>query len=895
MFVTWGPDRTLIYNDGYAEILGCKHPDALGRPLFEVWSEIRGDLQPLVSQADAGQSVHLDDITLILERHGSPEEAHFAFSYTPVRDASGRVAGIFCPCTETTGQVRAERGSVAERERLTQLFDQAPGFMAMLRGPEHVFELVNAAYLQLIGHRDVIGKPVRDALPEIEGQGFFELLDRVYASGEAFTGTSLKVGLQRSPGAPVEERFVDLVYQPVTDAGGCLIGIFAEGSDVTERVRAEEALREREERLRLVVEGAKDHAILTTDEAGLITTWSAGAAAIFGWSPEEAIGEEAGIIFTPEDRANGADRQEMDTAALEGSALDERWHIRKDGSRVFMSGTMRPLHDGQGRARGFIKVAQDETERRRAVDALRTLNDTLEQQVAERTRERDRMWRLSTDVMLVARFDATIEAFNPAWTSLLGWAQEEVLGRSFMDFVHPDDVAATRAEAGRLAEGLTTLRFENRYRCKDGSYRWLSWIAVPDEDLIHAVGRDVTAEKQAADALRETEEALRQAQKMEAVGQLTGGIAHDFNNLLAGIVGSLDLMQTRIAQGRTENVERYAKAAMSSAQRAAALTHRLLAFSRRQPLDPKPANANQLVTSIEDMLRRTIGPMHALEIVTAGGLWTTLCDPNQLESAILNLVINARDAMPEGGKLTIETCNAHLDDTYTAKLHELSPGQYVCICVTDTGTGMPPEVVARAFEPFFTTKPLGQGTGLGLSMVYGFAKQSEGHLKIYSEEGTGTTIKIYLPRHRGVAVEEEHSSSSTEPPRAETGETVLVVEDEPVVRDLIVEVLGDLGYRALEAPDGPSGLRMLQSRERIDLVVTDVGLPGLNGRQLADQARVTRPGLKVLFITGYAENATLAGGFLEPGMEMITKPFAVEALATKVSAMLGRARPGVVI
>ena len=373
---------------------------------------------------------------------------------------------------------------------------------------------------------------------------------------------------------------------------------------------------------------------------------------------------------------------------------------------------------------------------------------------------------------------------------------------------------------------------------------------------------------------------------MEAVGQLRGGIAHDFNNLLAGIVGSLDLMQTRIAQGRTDTVERYAKAAMSSAQRAAALTHRLLAFSRRQPLDPKPVNANALVASMEDLLRRTIGPLHALELVTAGGLWTTLCDPNQLESAILNLAINARDAMPDGGKLTIETANAHLDDAYAAASRDVIPGQYVCICVTDTGSGMGPEVIARAFEPFFTTKPLGQGTGLGLSMVYGFAKQSEGHLKIYSEVRTGTTVKLYLPRHRGVAPEEEPAAPAQRAPRAEAGETVLVVEDEPVVRDLIVDVLQDLGYRALEAADGPSGLKLLQSRGRIDLLVTDVGLPGLNGRQLADHARERRPDLKVLFITGYAENATLANGFLDPGMEMITKPFAVEALATKIRSMI---------
>ena len=535
----------------------------------------------------------------------------------------------------------------------------------------------------------------------------------------------------------------------------------------------------------------------------------------------------------------------------------------------------------------LLRDAQREVRNRaRAEDALRELNLRLEAEVADRTRERDRMWRLSTDLMLVARFDSTIVAVNPAW-SVLGWAEKDLLGTPFMDLVHIDDVASTIREASRLADGEVTDRFENRYKCKDGSYRWLSWTAAPEDGLIYATARDISAEKAATEALQHTEEQLRQAQKMEAVGQLTGGIAHDFNNLLAGIVGSLDLMLTRMTQGRTDSIERYAKAALSSAQRAAALTHRLLAFSRRQPLDPKPINANQLITGMEDLLRRTIGPSHALEFVTAGGIWTTLCDPNQLESAILNLAINARDAMPEGGKLTVETCNAHLDDAYVARQRDVTPGQYVCICVTDTGTGMSREIIDRAFEPFFTTKPLGQGTGLGLSMVYGFAKQSEGHLKIYSEEGQGTTIKIYLPRHRGSAATEE-GGEATEPPRAEAGETVLVVEDEPVIRDLIVEVLRDLGYRALEAADGPSGLKILQSRERIDLVVTDVGLPGLNGRQLADHARERRPDLKVLFITGYAENATLASGFLEAGMEMITKPFAVEALATKVRLMIER-------
>ncbi|MBW3618107.1 MAG: response regulator, partial [Proteobacteria bacterium] len=290
----------------------------------------------------------------------------------------------------------------------------------------------------------------------------------------------------------------------------------------------------------------------------------------------------------------------------------------------------------------------------------------------------------------------------------------------------------------------------------------------------------------------------------------------------------------------------------------------------------------------EDLLRRSIGESISLEMVTGGGgLWTTKCDPHQLENAILNLAINARDAMPEGGKLTIETCNAHLDDAYVAQLREVRPGQYVCICVSDTGTGMSPDVIARAFDPFFTTKPIGQGTGLGLSMIYGFARQSEGYAKIYSEVGQGTTVKLYLPRHHGLAEPERAElRPSIDAHRSEAGETVLVVEDEQSVRDLVVAVLGDLGYQALEAADGPSGLEILKSSARIDLLITDVGLPGLNGRQVADAARRLRPTLQVLFMTGYAENAAVAGGFLEPGMAMVTKPFAMEALASRIRQMI---------
>ena len=379
---------------------------------------------------------------------------------------------------------------------------------------------------------------------------------------------------------------------------------------------------------------------------------------------------------------------------------------------------------------------------------------------------------------------------------------------------------------------------------------------------------------------------LRQSQKMEAVGQLTGGLAHDFNNLLGGIISSLELGRMRITQGRTGDLDRYFAAALGAASRAASLTHRLLAFSRRQTLDPRPVDANRLIASMEDLIRRTMGPGVQLDVVMAAGLWSILCDANQLENALLNLSLNARDAMPSGGRLTIEATNVRMDDAVAAG-YDMSPGHYVGISVSDTGTGMTPEVAARVFEPFYTTKPLGRGTGLGLSMVYGFTRQSGGETRIYSEPGQGTTIRMYLPRNVGATPVEEDAPKPLV--AAPTGASILVVDDEPVLRAMVCEALTDAGFTVSEAANAPDALAWLSALPAmpaaVDLLLTDVGLPGMNGRELAEAARARDPELRVLFITGYAENAALAGGLLGPQTQVLTKPFNIEVLVEKVRTM----------
>ncbi|MGU3493710.1 ATP-binding protein [Xanthobacteraceae bacterium A53D] len=503
---------------------------------------------------------------------------------------------------------------------------------------------------------------------------------------------------------------------------------------------------------------------------------------------------------------------------------------------------------------------------------------------AERRRA-DRIWTNLRDLLVTVGADNVYQSVSPSWTHILGHPVDHVVGRAVSDFIASEDRESTAHALSLAADGDNLTAFENRLTTASGELRWISWHTAVENGLVYGYGRDVTEVRVKAEALEVAEEALRHSQKMEAIGQLTGGIAHDFNNLLTGITGSLDLVRRKLEPGLSVDVERFLAVAVTSAERAAALTQRLLAFARRQSLDPQSVALPALVEGMRGLIEKSIGELIVLTMDMPPGLWPAHCDPNQLESAILNLAINSRDAMAHEGRLTIRAENISAPDRNLADV--LPPGDYVSIIVEDTGQGMPPDVMSRAFDPFFTTKPLGKGTGLGLSMVYGFAQQSGGAVRIESTEGAGTSVSILIPRS-GADSQPAAQPTNRIPQdgRITQTATVLVVEDEPAVRLLVSEVLSDLGYDIREAETGPDGLAILLSDARSDLLLTDVGLPGLNGRQLADAARAKRPGLKVLFVTGYERDLHLYEGGLEAGMAMVTKPFDIDRLAERVRTLL---------
>ena len=764
------------------------------------------------------------------------------------------------------------------------------GIAALYWGPEQRL-LYNDAYGAALGDRHPwgFGRPMPEVLTDIApllGPQVAEVL----RTGEGFAIENLPMVMHRN--GRNEDTVWTYSFSPVQGDTTAFAGVLLLATEMTRQKAVERSEQRNKARLDAALKVARLGTFEWNAATGIVEV-DARTREIFDLPPNGPIRDAR--IFSRVD-PNHLDRVQAEARAAldpdggtEGSApervVDIDYDILlPDGARRSLQTSGAVVHDPDGTTR-MLGTFHDVTDLRQAEVLLRGQNDALEHQVQQRTQERDRLWRNTQDIQVVIDGEGIFRAVNPAFTAILGWTPGEVVGRPLFQFLIPDDETVTvRALEHARVQNLPIV--ENRYHHKDGGFRWIAWVAAPEGGLIYASGRHITAEKEQAEALLQIEEALRQSQKMEAVGQLTGGLAHDFNNLLAGISGSLELMQTRMQQGRFNDVERYMAAAQGASKRAAALTHRLLAFSRRQTLDPKPTDVNRLVTGMQEMIQRTVGPGIPIEVVGVSGLWAALVDPSQLENALLNLCINARDAMPDGGRITVETANKWLDERASRKL-DMPEGQYLSLCVTDTGTGMPPEVIARVFEPFFTTKPIGEGTGLGLSMIYGFAQQSGGQVRIYSEVGQGTTVCLYLPRHYGEIATDDPAAKLAVLPRSEQGETVLVVDDEPTVRMLVADILIDLGYTAIEAGDSAAGLKVLQSDVRIDLLVTDVGLPGgMNGRQMADAARVSRPDLKVLFITGYAENAILGNGHLAPGMAVLTKPFPVEMMAARIRSMI---------
>ncbi|WP_192551822.1 PAS domain-containing protein [Pseudomonas sp. IzPS59] len=796
MLLLWGPQLTQIYNNGFAVLAGNKHPHAFGQPAHQIWPELRDFTDPIYSAVLQGQVRTYSERRFTLQRDGKESDLWLDLTYSPIRDESAQVAGILVTAIETNERrrialelkQRSEESLKAqkqteERLQLALAATDAVGTWDWDIGQDRF--IADAHFAQLHG----VDPALASQLP------ISEYLHGVHPEDRALIARSIKHCITHGTEYAEEYRLLQ--------ANGDVRWVFARGRcykdhhgrpmrflgaalDLTERKHTEQALRQSQTELQLII-NAMPILISYVDREERFRLNNAAYLEWYGLTPQElygrtireVIGEESYFLRAP-----------YIAEALAGRPCSFSLYTpHRDGTQRHALMNYLPRHGPDGAVNGFYIFVIDETERKKTEEALRNLNETLEERVSARTQQ-------------------------------LAQANQRLQNEMF-----------------------------ERERAED---------------------------------------ALRHAQKMEAVGQLTGGIAHDFNNMLTGIIGSLDLMQRYIASGRADEIGRFTDAAVSSANRAAALTHRLLAFSRRQSLDRKTLNVNELIHSLEDLIRRTKGDPIELTLRLADNVWPVSTDVSQLENALLNLVINARDAMPDGGELLIETANVYLDGNDITTLEPVKAGDYLMLAVSDNGTGMTPSVRSKAFDPFFTTKPIGQGTGLGLSMIYGFAQQSGGHVSLDSLPGQGTCVRLYLPRLHSLVAEPAVTETVTQTPAAATGETVVVVEDDPAVRMLVMDLLKELGYRAHEAEDAKGALPLLESDLRVDLLVTDVGLPGMNGRQLAEIARQHRPGLKVLFMTGYAQKAAERQGFLEDGMDMVAKPFSIDLLAGKIRTMISQ-------
>lgn len=764
MFVAWGPELGFLYNDAYAVILGAKHPRAMGSRFEDIWREIWSDINPLIQRALHGEATWIEDLPLVMNRKGFDEHTWFTFSYSPVRDDDGQIAGMFCAVAETTEKVLAERRLAGQAARWQRLFQRAPGFIVVLVGPEHRFEFVNEAYARLFGERDFVGRTAREAFPELEGQGFFEELDRVYSTGERFVAEAAPVLVDRTPGGSPEQRFLDFIYEPIVDEQGRVTGIFCEGHDVTARLAAESELR-----------------------------------------------ELAGTL-----------EQRVEDALLERRLLLDII----DGTDIFVQ-----VVDRDFNWLAINKAAAREFSRIFGVREPRT-GDNMLAMLADQPKHQ--------------------AAVKAVWSRALA-GEEFVETDAFGDPALDRRYYEMRFRSLRDAEGKPF-----------GAYQFVY---------------DVTDRLREQEQLRNAEAALLQSRKMEAVGQLTGGIAHDFNNLLQGVAGSLDLI--RRTPEDPARVRRWAEAGLHAAERGAKLTGQLLAFSRAQKIEVAPLVVADLVRSMRDLLQRTLGPSIRVVLNLTEEDAAVLSDPTQLEMAILNLAINARDAMPGEGTLTISTAVRHVTGNA-----ELSDGDYVELSVADTGSGMSPEVIARAFDPFFTTKELGKGTGLGLSQVYGIARQGGGTAQIDSAPGRGTTVRILLKLTEAKLASRQTARTDSNAQVVPNG-SVVVIDDDADVRRFLIDSFEALGYRVEAAPDGKGGLDAIE-RTDPQLLVVDFAMPGMNGADVAQAVRDRRPDLPIIFASGYADSEAIEA-VLGKDKIVLRKPFRVDELQKAVQEALARA------
>ena len=929
MYVWWGPDLLCFYNDAYRQSIGPeRHPSSLGQPAREVWAEIWDIIGPQIDHVMSGGGASWCENQLVpITRNGAREEVYWTYSYGPIDDENSPdgVGGVLVVCSETTQAVLAERRAAEIQEHQRQMLRQMPGFVGMLTGPDLIYTYVNDAYATISERTDFVGRRFRDVFADIEGQGYFEVFEDAFRNGKGVVTRGMELRLHGRE----DKQFVDFVLEPIRDGAGEVTGLFVGGYETTEVYRGNEALRQSEARLGFLDRLGAETAALAEADAVLATTtrllgehlnlsvcayadmdededgftirgdWAApGSTSIVGHYSLADFGKlavknlGAGLPLVVNDNRKELAPEEAATFQNIGIAATICMPLVKDGRltalmaihdcipRIWTDAELSLLREVTARSWAHVERVAVIADLRESEARLRALNADLERQVTERALARGRTWQVSPDILGVVDATGCFILSNPAWGQVLGWTEGEVARTPFIDLVHPDDVARTRELYAVLLKGDPVLKIENRYRAKNGSYRWLSWVAVPDEGRIYCSARDVTVEKEQAEALAHAEEALRQSQKMEAMGQLTGGVAHDFNNLLTPIVGSLDMLQRKGVGGERE--QRLIAGALQSADRAKTLVQRLLAFARRQPLQATAVDVNALVTGMADLVASTSGPQIKVVVEGANNLPLAKADANQLEMALLNLGVNARDAMPDGGTLRITAAAESVGAGHRSKLR---PGEYLRLSVADTGVGMDEATQYRAVEPFFSTKGVGKGTGLGLSMVHGLALQLGGALTIDSRLGVGTTVELWLPVSEA-STQVAKTLAATTPMPAAKG-TVLLVDDEELVRMSTADMLDDMGYAVVGAASAEEALQLLDDGLKPDLLLTDHLMPGMNGTDLARVVKSIHPAIQILIVSGYAE-----GEGIDVELPRLTKPFRSVDLTTMLSQLTSFEQPG---